>query len=251
MGREKDGKENNILAGIKVLYEDKDILVLNKPAGLTVHPDGKTNEKTLTDWLLKKYPSLKNVGELARYEGKVIPRPGIVHRLDKETSGVLIIAKNQKIFEYLKKEFQERRVKKTYLAVVYGMVKDDAGIINRPIGRSAKDFRLWSAQRGARGTMREAVTGFKVLKRIKDFSLLELSPKTGRTHQLRVHAKAINHPIVCDSLYAPKRECAFGLKRMALHASAVELSLPRGKKITVEAPLPEDMSLAVAKLKAL
>lgn len=247
----EEGENNDILKKVEIIYEDNNVLALNKPAGLMVHGDGRTKEKTLTDWILKKYPSLKNVGEPARYEGEIIPRPGIVHRLDKETSGVLVVAKNQKAFEHIKKEFQERKVAKTYLAIVYGAVKEDYGTINRPIGRSTKDFRLWSAQRGARGAMREAVTEYQVLKRTPDFSLLNLFPKTGRTHQLRVHLKAVNHPIVCDSLYAPKRECALGLKRMALHASSVEFSAPSGKKIKAEASLPQDLSEAVAKLQSM
>lgn len=245
------GAGNDIFKKVKVLYEDDNILALNKPAGLMVHSDGKTKEKTLSDWILKKHPSLKNIGEPARYGDKIIPRPGIVHRLDRETSGVLIVAKNQKIFEYLKGEFQKRKVSKTYTAIVYGTMKNDFGTINRPIGRSAKDFRRWSAGRGARGAMREAVTEYKVVKRAKDFSLINLFPKTGRTHQLRVHLKAINHQIVCDSLYAPKRECAFGLKRMALHASSVEFLAPDGGKVKVEAPMPEDLLGAVAKLQAM
>ena len=130
-------------------------------------------------------------------------------------------------------------------------MKDDFGTIARPIGRSTKDFRLWSAQRGARGTMREAVTEYKVIKRVKDFSLINLFPKTGRTHQLRVHLKAINHPIVCDSLYAPKESAPSGSKRMALHASSVEFLSLDGRKIKVEAPMPEDLSGAVAKLQAM
>lgn len=249
-GKEEE-EDNDILKKVEIIYEDNNVLALNKPVGLMVHGDGRTKEKTLTDWILKKYPSLKNVGEPARYEGKIIPRPGIVHRLDKETSGVILVTKDQKTFEYLKNEFQERRVVKTYIAIVYGKVKEDYGTINRPIGRSTKDFRLRSAQRGARGAMREAVTEYQVVKRVKDFSLINLFPKTGRTHQLRVHLKAVNHPIVCDSLYAPKRECALGLKRMALHASSVEFVAPDGKKIKAEVPLPHDLSEAVAKLQSM
>ncbi len=252
MPKEKEEKANNVLSGeVKILYEDENILAVNKPAGLMVHGDGRTKEKTLADWILEKYPKLKDVGEPARYEGRIIPRPGIAHRLDKETSGVLVVAKNQKTFEYLKSEFQKRNISKTYAAIVYGAVKDDFGTINRPIGRSAKDFRLWSAQRGARGVMREAITEYRVIKRAKDFSLLELYPKTGRTHQLRVHLKAVNHPIVCDSLYAPKRECALGLQRMALHSASLQFVGPDGGKIKVEAPFPKDFSGAVAKLQSL
>lgn len=266
---------------ITILYEDENVLVVNKPAGLVVHADGRTDEITLVDWILQNYPEMKDVGEplivknelriknqelgqeqekgnsvLASTPNPIIYRPGIVHRIDRDTSGVLVIAKNQKTFEFLKSQFQEREVEKVYQALVYGVVKGDDGVIDRPITRSRKDFRLWSAQRGGRGVEREAVTEYKVLKRItatkgggeNGFSLLELRPKTGRTHQIRVHLKAINHPVVCDTLYAPKRECAFGFSRLALHALSIEFTLPTGKKLKVEAPLPDDFKNAVAGL---
>jgi 23S rRNA pseudouridine1911/1915/1917 synthase len=234
----------------EILYEDKHVFVFNKPAGLMVHADGRTKEATLSDMLLKKYPKMKNVGEPMRFtdkegEEKIIYRPGIVHRLDKDTSGALVVAKNQKAFEFLKKQFQERTVTKKYLAVVYGNVKNDKGVIDRPIGRSKSDFRKWSATRGARGEMREAVTEYKVLKRFHDrkgepFTLLEVSPKTGRTHQIRVHLKAINYSIVGDKLYGGARLAALGFKRTALHAGSVSFETSPGKKVTVLAPLPAD-----------
>ncbi|MDE1988808.1 MAG: RNA pseudouridine synthase, partial [Patescibacteria group bacterium] len=128
---------------------------------------------------------------------------------------------------------------------VYGEMKDDEGIIDRPIGRSKKDFRQWSAQRGARGMMREAITHYKVMARNRGFSFVEAIPKTGRTHQIRVHFKAINHPIVSDSLYAPKKEKALGFERLALHAYSIEFNSLDEKKIKVEAPYPEDFKKAL------
>ena len=186
---------------------------------------------------------------------KIIYRPGIVHRLDKDTTGAIVVAKNQKTFEFLKKQFQNRTVVKKYLAVVYGSVKNDKGSIDRPIGRSRSDFRKWSATRGARGEMREAVTEYKVLKRFKDakgdsFTLLEVSPKTGRTHQIRVHLKAINYPLVGDKLYGGARPAALGFKRAALHAASVSFGASLGKKITAEAPLPPDFESALAAAKS-
>jgi len=231
---------------IKIIYEDDNLVAVNKPAGLVVHPDGKTEEYTLTDWVMENYPEIKNVGEPAVYDGQIIQRPGIVHRIDRDTTGVVIIAKNQDSFLNLKKQFKERSIKKTYRAVVYGSIKKDSGVIDRPIGRSSRDFKAWSAEDSARGTLREAVTEYKILKRIKGFSYLELYPKTGRTHQIRVHLKYIKHPIICDRLYAPKKECAFGFSRMALHAQRVELSLLNGSKIMIEAPLPEDFYRAIS-----
>lgn len=236
---------------IKILYEDENILAVNKPSGLTVHSDGKTKEYVLTDWIVENYPEIKNVGEPANYNGKEIARSGIVHRLDRGTSGVIIIAKTQDALEHLKEQFKKRNINKTYYAFVYGGFKEDKGIVDRPIGRSSKDFRQWSAQRGARGTMREAVTEYEIISAGKEVSYIKLMPKTGRTHQLRVHMKAINHPIVCDKLYAPKRECLLGLERLALHASSIEIELQGGSRKTrktIEAPLPKDFITAIASL---
>lgn len=260
---------------ISILYEDKNVAVINKPAGISVHGDGRSDEYTIADWVAVRYPEIKDVGEAARYLGKEVARPGIVHRLDKETSGVLAIAKTQEVFEFLKKQFQRRTTQKKYRAFAYGAVEGQCGVIDKPIGRSVRDFRQWSAERGARGTKREAITEYKVLKRgtvpagrasfrgspkegrmpdTKEwarqemFTYLELSPKTGRTHQLRVHLKSINHPIVCDKLYAPKRPCALGFERLALHAFSIEFSLPDNSYVSVEAPLPDDFERAVTLL---
>lgn len=224
---------------IKILYEDANILAIDKPSGIAVHADTKSKEQTIVDWILKKYPKMKNVGEPM---GE-IARPGVVHRLDKETSGVLLLAKNKKAHEFLKKQFQNREIKKTYLAVVDGWVKNERGIINKPIGRSPKDFRRYSAGRGARGEMREAITRYRVLKRFENkkgnkFTYLEVRPKTGRTHQIRVHMKYINHPIVYDKLYNPKGACPKNIFRLALHAQAIEFKNLKNEIIKVESTLP-------------
>src|SRR3989344_2393825 len=232
-----------------ILFENSDVVVINKPAGLVVHSDGKTKEPTVSEWMLKKYPESKGVGEpITLSSGEVVDRPGIVHRIDRDTSGILLLVKNQKAFEYFKLQFQGRGVEKTYHAFAYGEMKEEDGIIDRPIARSKKDFRLWSAQRGARGKEREAITEYKILERSKEFSFIEIHPKTGRTHQIRVHFKAINHPIVSDPLYAPKREQALGFSRTALHASEIGLVLPDGKKIKVRAPFPQDFEYALKEL---
>lgn len=225
---------------IEILYEDDDLVVINKPAGIMVHPDGRSKEETISEWFLSTHKDVENVGEpITLRGGNEISRPGIVHRLDKDTSGVLILVKNQKAFLHMKELFQERMVKKTYFAFVYGNVKEDKGIIDRPIGRSSKDFRLRSAQRGAKGTLRDAVTEYETVKRGDKYSFLKMHPKTGRTHQIRTHLKAINHPVVCDALYAPKQDCALGLGRLALHASSIEFTLVNGENIAVEAPFPD------------
>ncbi len=199
---------------IGVLYEDKDILVLNKPAGLITHPDGRTDEPSLSDWLAKNYPETKGVGEILNYEdGRTIEKWGIVHRLDRDTSGAIIVVKNHEAFLNLKKQFQSRQVRKIYHAFISGELKKDEGEIDRPIGRSRKDPRLWSAQRGAKGVMRDALTLYKVLWRGKGLSFAEIEPKTGRTHQIRVHLASIGHPIVGDTLYGKKTN-PFNLKRI-------------------------------------
>ena len=255
---------------IKVLYEDSNILAIDKPSGVSVHSDGRSREKTIADWVLKNYPKTKNVGENEIYQvddknKKIkieIKRPGIVHRLDKETSGVLLLAKNEKAYQFLKSQFQERVVKKTYVAIVSGDMKNDRGVINKPIGRSPKDFRRYLAGRGARGEMRDAVTQYRVLKRfsldpsglkatspsqgresIKEgakFTYLEIHPKTGRTHQIRVHMKYLNHPVVCDSLYNPDNPCPKGITRMALHAKSIEFKNLKGEIIRVESSVPKE-----------
>jgi 23S rRNA pseudouridine1911/1915/1917 synthase len=240
---------------IPILYEDKDVVVINKPAGLIVHPDGKTKEKTLVDWILKEYPKTEKVGEsIILNDGTEILRPGIVHRIDKDTTGVLIIAKTKKSYEFLKEQFKDRKVHKIYNAFIYGELKEERGMINRPIGRSPSDFRKWSSTRGARGEMREAVTYFKVLKFKDGISFIEAMPKTGRTHQIRVHFTALNHPILQDELYAQKfyleKENQLGFKRLALHARQIEITIPSGKEIKVIAPYPEDFEDAIKEINS-
>ncbi len=235
---------------IKILYEDKNLLVINKPAGLVVHFDGKTHEPSVAEWVLENFPKTENVGEpITLTSGEVIKRPGIVHRIDRDTSGVLVIAKTAESFDYLKKAFQGRDISKTYHAFVYGEMKKDDDTIDRPITRSRSDFRLWSAQRGGRGEAREAITHYKVLARKDGYSFVEVKPETGRTHQIRVHFKAINYPIVADVLYAPKREQALGFERLALHAYEIEFTGMDGKVVRVTAPYPPDFKKAVGIIK--
>jgi len=235
---------------IPILYEDNDVVCINKPSGMLVHDDGKTDEQTVADWVVTEYPETAGIGEpQVLSNGMTVERPGIVHRLDGDTTGVMVIAKNEDAFIHLKSIFQEREAKKIYRTFVYGIVKKDKDIINRPIGKSSTDPRLWSAQRGARGVMREAITEYHVLERGKEHTYLEVRPKTGRTHQIRVHMKAINHPVVCDGLYAPKQRPALGFDRVALHAYSLTLILPSGEEKTVEAPLPEDFIEAEKLLK--
>lgn len=236
----------------EILFENKDFLAIDKPAGLVVHADGKTKEPTLVDWLMEKYPEIENVGEPLIIGEDIIKRPGIVHRLDRETSGVMIVAKTPESFEFFKNAFKDRDVAKTYNAFVFGHLKEDEGVIDASIARSKSDFRKWSAQRGARGEKRNAITEYKVISRFEDdgqkFSLIEVSPKTGRTHQIRVHMKYLNHPIVGDKLYGGKVYGGLEFNRTALHARKIAFSGPDGQDYTFEAPYPDDFLQAIAKL---
>ena len=230
----------------EIIYEDSEVLVINKPAGLVVHSDGKTDEKTLVDWIMDKYPEIKEVGEAGRdSHGNEILRSGIVHRLDRETSGVMLIAKTQESFHSLKNQFKEHEIKKVYQAFVLGEVKNDEGVIDRPISRSSKDFRMWTAQRGGRGEEREAITEYKVLNRKEGFSFVEVYPKTGRTHQIRVHFKAINYPLVSDRLYGRETENSLGFKRLALHSKQVTFRAINGQEKVFSAPYPDDFQKAI------
>lgn len=225
---------------LNIVYQDSAILVLNKPAGITIH---KTNSrdarKTFIDWIVEKYPEIKLVGEDAL-------RPGLVHRLDKDTSGLIIIARNQDAFSYFKKLFQTRAIKKTYLALVYGELKNKEGVIDLPLGKIGA---RQTTQIKGRRTLQEklAITKYKVLNYFTfhalHFTLLEVSPLTGRTHQIRVHLKAIGHPVVCDPLYRGRANvCPPELGRLFLHAQKLEFTTPRGQGLILEADPPDDLT---------
>jgi 23S rRNA pseudouridine1911/1915/1917 synthase len=232
---------------LPILYEDADIVAVNKPSGVMTHPDGKTEDETASDWFASRYPEAKEVGETQRLQdGTEIRRPGIVHRLDRETSGVLVFAKTPEAHALLKEAFQERQARKTYLAFVYGVPKDRKGIIDFPIGRSTQDFRLRSAQPKAKGVLREALTRWETISDIGTHALMKVMPETGRTHQIRVHLKAIHHPVVGDPLYAPNKPFDLGFKRLGLHAYQLEVQLPSGGNKVITAPPPEDLRDALA-----
>jgi len=233
---------------LPIIYEDENIVAINKPAGVMTHGDGRNTEETVSDWFAQKYPGSKDVGETQRLpDGTELARPGIVHRLDKETSGVLVLAKTAAAHDFLKEAFKNRDAKKTYLAVVYGVPKEKKGTIEFSIGRSRQDFRLRSAQPKARGTLREAITKYLVISETPNAShaLLSLMPETGRTHQIRVHLKAIHHPVVADPLYAPNHAKDFGFARLALHAFSLDIPLSSGERMLLRAPLPQDFREAL------
>ena len=245
---------------IEILYQDKNLIALNKPAGLLVHPTATGKEKTLSDWLIKKYPEIKNVGDDPKN------RPGIVHRLDKDTSGIIIVPRNQKYFEYLKNLFQEHKIKKTYLALVWGEIKNKKGVIEKPIS-----LKPGTTKRTVyKGKMEKpAITEYELIKTFSyprksmpnqhesaTFSLMKVIPKTGRTHQIRVHLASVGHPIVGDSLYGSKKLAMnlskgipFKLDRQFLHAKSLEFNISEGNRIKLEADLPNELREVIDKLE--
>ena len=246
----------------EIIYEDENFLAVNKPVGVLIHKvkssKFKDSEETLVDWLLKNYPEVKSVGDLpaclpvgmaclpvgmAGGQATENIRPGIVHRLDKDTSGVVLIAKNQKYFDYLKSLFEKNEIKKTYLALVWGKVEPRSGIIDKPIGITKTVKRTI----GKGKMLKEAITEYKVIKFFPFFSLVKVFPKTGRTHQIRVHLSSIGHPIVGDLLYSRKQN-PFGLKRQFLHAESLEFNLMEGGHIKIEAELPEELNKLILRL---
>jgi len=225
---------------LKIIYENNDILVIDKPAGILVHPTEKKEKETLVDWLIAYFPAIKKVGDNPQ-------RPGIVHRLDKDTSGLLIMAKNNTAFNFLKKQFQDRSIEKKYLALAHGSVKDDKGIITKAISFSKKDRNKRSALLDENS--KSAWTEYKVLTRFSDYTLLEVNIKTGRTHQIRVHLASIGHPVAGDKQYKFKRQTEpDGLKRQFLHASYLKFQQLDGKIVELESELPDELKKVLEKL---
>jgi len=253
----------------RVIFEDSDILALDKPAGMIVnHSDTTAGEKTVQEWVENKFKIHPPASEFAHRrsragsskfkvdeESDFCNRAGIVHRLDKETSGILLVAKSPEAFENLQKQFKERKVKKTYIAFVHGKVEPREGEINVPVGRLPWNRKRFGVVLGGR----EAVTKYKVLsikykvsekQEREPFSLLKLYPETGRTHQIRVHLKYFNHPIFSDPLYAGRKTARNDRKllpRIFLHASKISFCHPKtGKLIYFESELPNQLSFLLS-----
>lgn len=227
---------------VPIIFEDKNIIVLNKPAGIQMHPSPVEKEYTIANWLIAKYPEIKNVHDGS--EGAKF-RPGIVHRLDKNTSGIVVVTKTKKALFELKKLFQNREVEKVYTALVYGNIEIKEGIINEPIAR-AMDFKKQKIAdgRASKGEEKKAVTEYKVVKSYNGYDLVEAMPKTGRMHQIRVHLTSIKHPIVGDDKYTRKeykKQNIVGVGRQLLHASKIKFSL-LGKNYEFSLKLPDDFS---------
>ncbi|MEK7643093.1 MAG: RluA family pseudouridine synthase [Patescibacteria group bacterium] len=219
----------------QVLYEDEDVVVISKPAGVVVHRDAHHISGTVADWFFEQHPEAQSVGENP-------DRPGVVHRLDKDTSGALLLCKNQKSFEYMKNLFQTSGIQKTYKALVVGIPIQDQGVIDEPIARSTKNFQK-RVVGGEQGRSREAITEYITTEKFSNsgYALLDVLPRTGRTHQIRSHFAHIGFPIACDYLYGGKRyKCPVESGRHMLHAYSLEWTLLSGKKIQVVAPIPQD-----------
>lgn len=224
--------------GIEIVYQDDDLAVINKPQGLTVHAGGGTNGGTLVNALLYHLDKLSSINGVIR--------PGIVHRIDKDTSGLLVVAKNDLAHLSLAKQIQQKTCKRIYLALVESAPKCDNGLIDTLITRSDKDRKLMTVST-VKG--RQAITEYTVIKKYQGFSLVEFSLKTGRTHQIRVHCKHINTPIVGDKKYGSKKQ-KFDLEGQLLHAHKLIFTHPRtGKEMVFTAPLPDYFEKVLSKLK--
>jgi 23S rRNA pseudouridine1911/1915/1917 synthase len=228
----------------KIIDETDDFLVLEKPSGLLVHPAPSQKTATLIDFLLKHAPSIANVGDAAE-------RPGIVHRLDREASGLMVVAKNKQAFEHLKKQFQEHLIKKEYLALVYGKPSQDFDTISTPIGRKKGKGRMSARARGQAGD-KEAVTHYDILERFPQAALVKVRTETGRMHQVRVHMKSIGHPLVGDTLYATTKHQTSSLRglRLFLHAATLGFKDRSGAWHEYHSELPPELAKVIETLKA-
>lgn len=223
---------------IDIVYEDNDIIVVNKPKGMVVHPANGNSDGTLVNAIMAICK-----GSLSGIGGEI--RPGIVHRLDKDTSGLLIIAKNDRAHVNMSNQIKNREVKKIYIALVRGNVNEEEATINMPIGRSTKDRKKMAVRKDGK----EAITHFKVLKRYSKYTLLEVKIDTGRTHQIRVHMSEIGHPIIGDTVYSNGKN-EFSVSGQMLHAKSLDFKHPKtGKDMHLEADLPQYFKDVLDKLE--
>jgi 23S rRNA pseudouridine1911/1915/1917 synthase len=236
-------QESKIIAEkipLDIIYEDSNLVVINKPARMVVHPSAGHQSGTLVNAILAHSPDIEGIG------GE--KRPGVVHRLDKDTSGVILIAKNDRTHNFLQDQFSSRKVRKVYLALVDGIPKSSSGIIETSIGRSKRDRKKMAVF--PEGQAREAVTEFNIINSFDKHALLEVRPITGRTHQIRVHLAFIGTPIVGDRVYGRKKP-SLRLGRQFLHASEIQISLPDGIGLeTFQAPLPEELEAQLTELSS-
>ncbi len=227
---------------MKIIYEDENVLAIDKPPGITVFSEKEEN--TLIKEVIKEYPELKKAGNPPRY--------GAVHRLDKDTSGLVLIAKNTEALIFFQKQFKQRKVEKKYKGLLTGNLKKDKGEIRTLIGRNPKERKRQKVfLKGEPNSQnsREAVTFFKVLKRFKGYTLVEVSIKTGRKHQIRVHFSYLGHPLAGDKKYGFKNQpCPKELKRHFLHSFYLKIKMPNGEEKEFFSDLPEDLEKTLKEL---
>ena len=224
---------------LDVIYENDELIVVNKPAGMVVHPAAGHDSGTLVNAVLGYEPDIEGIG------GE--ERPGVVHRLDKDTSGLIVLAKNERAHRWLQDQFRLRKVEKTYLALVDGKPPTPTGRVEAPIGRDPQQRKKMAITTPAKG--REAVSEYKTLESFPKHTLLEFHPHTGRTHQIRLHCAFLGCPIVADSIYGHKK-ASLDLKRHFLHAFRLKIILPGEKQAHIfEAPLPSDLALVLERLR--
>ena len=226
---------------LDILYEDEELIILNKPAGLVVHPAPGHPEGTLVNAILSHCPNLPGIGG--------IQRPGIVHRLDKDTTGAIVIAKTDLAYQHLQAQLQAKTARREYLGLVYGVPKTETGSIDLPIGRNPQDRKkmgIVSVEDGGRA----AITHWEVQERLANYTLIHFQLETGRTHQIRVHSAKIGHPIVGDPLYSSAHSIGVNLPGQALHAWKLQLQHPvSGKLLQVTAPLPRSFTTLLEVLR--
>lgn len=232
-----EGKPQPVNIPIHTLYNDHGLLVIDKPAGLAVHPGAGFKGDSLAQALLYHFKDIDQVGE----EG----RSGIVHRLDKDTSGVMLVALTPEMYDYLKDSFSERKVKKEYIALVKGKIPDQHGLIDKPLGKSKRDFRKYTTDTEDMQLEKPSLTEYRVLEYLTDgvdeYTLIVVKLHTGRTHQIRVHFSSLGFPLVGDELYGGKPVMKLGLQRQFLHAKKIEVQLPSGETIQAESDFPKDL----------
>lgn len=244
---EKEIQERKV-KDVEVVFKDDDYLVINKPVGVVVHENEMVKGGTLANWLFDNYPEVGEIGD-----DKV--RGGIVHRLDKDVSGLMVVARNQEMFDNLKRQFKERKIAKEYIALVHGMMRQDEGEVKLPIGRSKNSGIFVAMGNILEGLMRgkEAVTKYEVIKKFKNFTLVKVKILTGRTHQIRVHLRSIGHGVVGDKLYATHdvrvKKKGVELGRLWLYAAKLGFNDLEGEWVEYEVGMPEVLNNFIEKLK--
>ena len=236
-----DGRK--LFKEIKIIADEPNFLIIEKPAGLLVHPTERNETDTLIDWLLEKYPALRKIGENPQ-------RPALVHRLDKEVSGLMLIPKTQDAFDYFKSQFKEHTITKKYITLVEGEINKDEGEINLPIGRSKTKEGLFAAKPHSQQSEKDkkAITRYKIMQRFKNYTLLEVEILTGRTHQIRVHMLAFGCPVVGDALYI-KKPSKKTPGRIFLHATRLIFQNLNGEEKEFNSPLPDKLKEFLKGLK--